>query len=295
MIEFRPIEITDREWVAKHLQEVDARACEYSFVNNFIWGKQYQLKISEVEGFYCSISTYEDGITYSFPAGIGNVKGVIELLMEDAKERNMPFVLRGLLAEQVDLLNELFPNIFEITSSRDEVDYIYTVEKLSKLSGKKLHGKRNHIARFKDNPNWAYEDISAVNMEDCLQMNKEWCAMYNCIDDPSLNHELCAVKRAFANYEELGLVGGLLRREGKVIAYTLGSRITEDTFDIHIEKAFPDIQGAYPMINQQFILHNCMEYTYVNREEDIGDEGLRKAKLSYYPDIMLEKFTAKKI
>lgn len=295
MIEFRPITIKDREWVQKHLQKANIRSCEYSFVNNFIWGKQYQLGIAEIEGFYCSMSGGDNEKVYSFPVGTGDVKHVLELLMEDAKERNIPFVVRGLVTEQLDLLNELFPNMFESSSSRDEADYLYTVEKLSKLSGKKLHGKRNHIARFKDNPNWIYEDISAVNMDDCLQMNKEWCAMYKCIEDPSLNHELCAVKQAFAHYEELGLVGGLIRREGKVIAYTIGSKINEDTFDVHIEKAFPDIQGAYPMINQQFIMHNCMEYTYVNREEDLGDEGLRKAKLSYYPDILLEKFTAKKV
>ena len=295
MLEFRPIEITDREWVQRHLQEANVRSCEYTFVNNFIWGDQYELRIAEIEGFYCSITSGEDGLVYSFPSGVGDVKHVIEMLMEDAKERNIPFVLRGLVKEQLDCLNNLFPNIFESSSNRDEVDYIYTVEKLSKLSGKKLHGKRNHIARFKDNPNWVYEDISDTNIEDCLQMNKEWCAMYKCIEDPSLNHELCAVKRAFAHYDELEMVGGLIRREGKVIAYTIGSRITEDTFDVHIEKAFPDIQGAYPMINQQFVLHNCMEYTYVNREEDLGDQGLRKAKLSYYPDILLEKFTAKMI
>ena len=203
------------------------------------------------------------------------------------------FILRSMVKEQVDLLEELFPNRFEITTNRDETEYIYTVEKLSKLSGKKLHGKRNHIARFKDNANWSYEDISDDNFKECLEMNDEWCKLYDCIDDPSLNHELCAVKEAFGNYNELGLVGGLLRREGKVIAYTIGSRINEDTFNIHIEKAFANIQGAYPMINQQFVQHNCQEYVYVNREEDLGDEGLRKAKMSYYPDVLLDKYTAR--
>lgn len=295
MIEFRPIQITDREWIEKCLQQGNSRSCEYTFVNNYIWSKQYQLEIANVDGFYCSRSGKDEERFYSYPAGQGDIKKVIEKLMEDAKEKNIPFILRSMIKEQADVLNELFPNRFEITTNRDESEYIYTVEKLSSLAGKKLHGKRNHIARFKDNPDWNYEDISDSNMKDCLIMNDEWCKMYNCIDDPSLNHELCAVKEAFANYKELGLVGGLIRREGKVIAYTVGSQITEDTFDIHIEKAFANIQGAYPMINQQFVQHNCQEYMYVNREEDLGDEGLRKAKTSYYPDILLDKYVARLI
>lgn len=293
MIKFRPIQVTDKEWIEKYLLQGNSRSCEYTFVNNFIWSEQYQLEIAEHEGFYCSRSGKNEETFYSYPVGQGDIKKIIEILIEDAKENNLPFILRSMVKEQVDLLEELFPNRFEITTNRDETEYIYTVEKLSKLSGKKLHGKRNHIARFKDNANWSYEDISEDNFKECLEMNDEWCELYDCIDDPSLNHELCAVKEAFGNYKELGLVGGLIRREGKVIAYTIGSRINEDTFNIHIEKAFANIQGAYPMINQQFVLHNCQEYMYVNREEDLGDEGLRKAKMSYYPDILLDKYTAK--
>lgn len=293
MIEFRPIELKDKEWIEKCLLEGNSPSCEYTFVNNFIWSKQYQLEIANFHGFYCSRSGKGEETFYSYPAGKGDMKYVIDCLKEDAKEHNIPFVLRGMIKEQVDYLNELYPNQFEIEANRDEAEYLYTVEKLSKLAGKKLHGKRNHIARFKDNDDWSFEEITEENFEECLKMNDEWCEQYDCIDDPSLNHELCAVKEAFANYKELGLIGGLIRREGKVIAYTIGSKINDETFDIHIEKAFANIQGAYPMINQQFVLHKCQEYQYINREEDLGDEGLRKAKMSYYPDILLEKYTAR--
>lgn len=295
MINFRILEINDREWINKRLEEADVASCEYSFVNNFIWGKQYQLSVADVNGFYCTRSGEEKDIVYSFPVGKGDVKPVLEALIEDANSLKVPFIVRGLVKEQVDLLEELYPGQFEIESNRDEADYIYTVERLSSLAGKKLHGKRNHIARFKDNPNWSFEDITVDNIEECLKMNNEWCALYNCNNDPSLKHEYCAVKKAFANFEELKLVGGLLRLDGRVIAYTVGSRINDEVFDVHIEKAFAEIQGAYPMINQQFVLNKLQEYKYINREEDLGDEGLRKAKLSYYPDIILEKYTAKKL
>lgn len=292
MLTFRPIEIKDREWITKCLKMTDVQVCEYTFVNNYIWSKAFQLLIAEVDGFYCSKSKVGDNIFYSYPAGSGDIKSVIEKLMQDAKENNISFILKGITKFQMDDFVKLFPDKFKLTTNPDESDYLYSVEKLSKLAGKKLHGKRNHIARFKDNPDWVYEDITMDNLDECFAMNQEWCRIYNCSNDPSLNHEKCAVKAAFDYFEELGLKGGLLRLNGRIIAYTMGSEINEKTFDIHIEKAFGDIQGAYPMINQQFVLHNCQGYEFVNREEDLGDEGLRKAKSSYYPDMLMDKYTA---
>ncbi|MDD5935664.1 MAG: phosphatidylglycerol lysyltransferase domain-containing protein [Clostridiales bacterium] len=293
MINFRAIELSDREWIEAILKKANLMGCEYTFVNNYIWGTQYQLEIANVNGFYCTRSGMEE-VIYGFPIGEGNLAEVIRLLEEDAKERNVPFVMKGMLAEHVTLLDLICPGEFEITTSRDDSDYIYSVEKLSKLSGKKLHGKRNHIARFKDNEDWQYEKLTEENMKDCLEMNRKWCENNNCLDNISLKHEACAVKKAFRHFKALNLVGGLLRLNGEVVAYTIGEPLSDNTFVIHIEKAFSEIQGAYPMINQQFVLHECQDYEYVNREEDLGEEGLRKAKLSYYPEILLDKYKATK-
>ncbi len=291
MIEFRRIELSDQEWVDKILKNANLMGCEYTFANNYMWGEQYNLEIAYVEGFYCSKSGIKE-VEYSFPIGEGDLLKVIRLLEEDAKERGIKFVMKGLLQEHVTMLNLLCPDEFDFTNSRDDSDYIYTVEKLSKLAGKKLHGKRNHIARFKDDEDWQYEPITDANMNDCLEMNKRWCEKYRCLESTSLKHEACAVKKAFHSYKELGLRGGLIRKKGEVVAYSVGEPISNNTFVVHIEKAFADIQGAYPMMNQQFVLHECQEFEYVNREEDLGEEGLRKAKLSYYPDILLDKFRA---
>lgn len=291
MIEFRKIELSDKEWVEKILKKANLKGCEYTFANNYIWGEQYQLEIANVEGFYCSRNGIDE-LEYSFPIGEGDLLKVIRLLEADAKERGVKLVLKGLLPEHISMLNVLCPDEFEFTNSRDDSDYIYTVEKLSKLAGKKLHGKRNHIARFKDDEDWQYETISDDNMKDCLDMNSRWCEKYKCLESVSLKHEACAVKKAFRHYKELGLRGGLIRKKGEVVAYSVGEPLSDDTFVVHIEKAFADIQGAYPMMNQQFVLHECQEFEYVNREEDLGEEGLRKAKLSYYPDILLDKYRA---
>ena len=290
MIPFRTVELQDRQWIEQRLKESSFKSCDYSFANNFIWREPNNIKFADINGFYC-LQSGKHG-AYTYPAGSGDIKPVIEALVADAAESGREFILRGMSAETVKLLETLFPDKFVYDSNRDACDYIYSVERLISLAGKKLHGKRNHIARFKDQPNWVYEDITAQNLGDCRAMNDEWCKLYDCIDDPNLNHEACAVKQAFKYFTALNLHGGLLRVDGRVVAYTIGEPLTNDTYVMHIEKAFPDIQGAYPMINQQFLINNCSDYTYVNREEDLGDEGLRKAKMSYYPDILLEKFTA---
>ncbi len=197
--------------------------------------------------------------------------------------------MHSLLEEKRVELEDLFPGKFIIEEDRDLADYIYKSEDLINLSGKKYHGKRNHIKRFKDN-NWSFETLTDENMEDCLEMNRQWCVLNDCGMDESKKAEFCAVKQSFKYYKELGFFGGLLRVDGRVIAYTMAERLNSNTVNVHIEKAFSDIQGAYPAINHEFVFNMASEYEYVNREEDLGIEGLRKAKLSYNPAILLSKY-----
>ena len=173
---------------------------------------------------------------------------------------------------------------------RDQADYVYESEKLATLAGKKLHGKRNHINKFqKLYPNWSYEPLNDENMEECFQMALKWRNQNGCEEDPGKNAEMCVALNALRLYKELDQRGGVLRVDGQVVAFTIGEELCEDTFVVHIEKAFADIDGAYPMINQQFVQHECTGYQYVNREDDAGSEGLRKAKLSYRPAFLVEK------
>ena len=159
------------------------------------------------------------------------------------------------------------------------------------LKGKKYHGKRNHITNFKkNNPNWSFEVLNRDNIQECIALHTEWIKNHE--DDADYSFEFEAVLTAFENYEELGFLGGLIRVDGKVIAYTMGERHSDRLFVTHFEKAPAEIQGAYPIINQEFTKNCLMEYEYVNREEDLGIEGLRKAKQSYYPEIRLEKCVA---
>lgn len=183
-----------------------------------------------------------------------------------------------------------YPGQFQIEYLRDEADYVYEMEKLSTLAGKKLHGKRNHINKFKTlYPDWNYEPITSENVEECFQMALEWRNENGCEEDLEKNAEMCVTLNFLRLFKELGMKGGLIRVDKKVVAFCVGEPVCKDTFVVHVEKAFAEVEGAYPMINQQFVQHECTDYLYVNREEDTGAEGLRKAKLSYHPAFLVEK------
>ena len=203
----------------------------------------------------------------------------------------MPFRMYNVTPDNFACMEQWYPDRFQIEYNEDVADYVYESEKLATLSGKKLHSKRNHINKFKAvyEGRWSYEPITKDNLEECFQMALKWRNENGCEDDEEKNAEICVTLNSLRLFEELELVGGVLKVDGEIAAFTIGEPICEDTFVVHIEKAFADIDGAYTMINQQFVQHACMDYKYVNREEDTGAEGLRKAKRSYRPVFMVEK------
>lgn len=291
MITFQPITLKDKEWASACMQAYQSRNCEYCFGNNFIWQAIYQTEAAHIENCFCVRYPSEDKTVYSFPAG-ADPYPALDRLITYANSQQQEWMLYGLSLEQTRKMEILYPGTFTYHTDRGDSDYLYTVEKLTTLAGKKLHSKRNHIARFMDNPDWQYEPITANNLQEVMDMDLKWFQTFRKYDEEGLSQEHLAIKNTLPLMEEIGLIGGCLRQNGQIVAYTIGEPLNNDTFVVHIEKAFPDIQGAYPMINRQFVLHACQEYTYVNREEDLGDPGLRKAKLSYQPDIILDKYTA---
>ena len=198
--------------------------------------------------------------------------------------------MHNVTPEQFALLEEIYPGRFQIEYRRDYADYVYEAEKLAKLSGKKYHGKKNHTNKFKKlYPNWQYERLNDSNVEECFQMALKWRNKNGCEEDTEKNSEMCVTLNSLRLYKELDLCGGVLRAEGNVVAFSIGEPVSDDTFVVHIEKAFADVPGAYPMINQQFVEHEVQGFSYVNREEDMGETGLRSAKESYHPIFMVEK------
>lgn len=291
-VKFHEITLEDKTWMDKCFAEDDRNACEYSFANNYMWRKVYQVEVAEICGCLVIRFTENGRYCWSYPVGSGDKKAAIEqllLLCEQNKEKLTMSPLSE--ADRAQLL-EWFPGRFLIEPDRDSFDYIYAREKLASLAGKKLHGKRNHIARFKDGGEWSYEPMTEENMEECRTMTYSWIKMRSEKWSEEMEQEVMVLHEAFDHMKELGLVGGVLRRDGIIVAFSMGEPLNKDTFVVHFEKAYPDMQGAYPMINQQFVQNACEGYSYVNREDDTGDMGLRKAKLSYYPEILLKKYVA---
>lgn len=288
-MEFKTPTLEDKEELDYYLTQDSTRSCDFSTANIILWNQFYDMTYAIIDGLFVA-HTEEEGGSFSFPMGRGDKKKALECLMEECKKQGIPFVLHGVTHEMEEEFLKMFGEIYEIEYDRDEADYIYEREKLATLSGKKLHGKRNHIHRFEDNHQWSYEKLSDENQLETLAMLMEW-KLANCDpQDLEKHEEICVSKNSLIYYKELGLVGGVLRADGRIVAFSIGEpALNPDTFVVHIEKAFPEIQGAYPMINQQFVLHEMEGFRYVNREEDLGEEGLRRAKMSYRPVFMEEK------
>lgn len=288
--DFKRPELEDKDLVNHYFFEAPGRSCERTFVNVFLWSRHYKVKFAVIEDALV-FRDESDGYAFSYPAGEPKaVKRALEAVMEYCREHECPFRLYNVTPEHFDQMEKWFPGRFQIEYVRDVADYVYETEKLATLAGKKLHGKRNHINRFKAlYPDWSYEKMDDGNVEECFQMALNWRNQNGCDDDTEKNAEMCVTLNSLRLYKELGLRGGILRVNGEIAAFSMGEPLCSDTFVVHIEKAFAEIEGAYPMINQQFVQHECMDYTYVNREDDAGSEGLRKAKLSYRPAFMVEK------
>lgn len=293
-IEFHKIELEDKEKINSYLQKKKYRSCDLVFANIYLWSRKYPTQYAIVEDTLIFRGIAEDGgPSVTFPAGdMEQVPRAMEAVFQWFDKQQARFRMHLVQEKEFALLDSWYPGKLQITYNRDIADYVYETEKLATLAGKKLHGKRNHINRFQENyPQWAYEPLTKENVEDCFQMALKWRQEMQCEIDLEKRDEMCVTLNALRLLQELELKGGLLRTEpqGEVIAFTIGEPLGKDMFVVHIEKAFAEIQGAYPMINQQFVLREAQEYKYVNREEDTGSEGLRKAKLSYRPAFLIEK------
>ncbi|MGE0091380.1 MAG: DUF2156 domain-containing protein [Bacteroidia bacterium] len=292
MLEFKKIELSDKEWIDRVLSLSDYRGTEYCFTNLFIWDGTYNSRVGRFKDFLLLRAGTPGERYYLYPAGRGDRREVIEELMEDASREDGNLTLIGLTRETKAELEKLFPHMFKFKMERDSFDYVYDTDKLMTLSGKKLQPKRNHLNYFIGNYSWKIEDFTPDKVDEVVEFSHEWCRRYECNKIDTLAMESCAVEKCLKNYGGLDLKGAILRVDGEIIGYTIGEVLNSDTVIVHVEKAFQDYRGAYQFINREFVKKIAPGYKYVNREDDIGDEGLRKAKESYYPIFMLEKFTA---
>lgn len=290
MLEFRDIEITDKKRINSALAQSDFMGCEYSFANNMAWKRLSDSKISFYKDFYiCGAFGSGDGVPhFIFPAGKGDYRDVFGELRRFTDSIGKPLILTGVTEKPLALLNEFFPDAFTCEFDRDSSDYIYNSSDLIQLRGKKYHAKRNHLARFSEY-DYIYSPVSEKDFDDCIS----FCTMtYNSkegYNDHSFVAEQYAINTYFTYFNELDLKGGIIRINGQTAAVTIGEKLCSDTFCVHIEKADTNFNGIYAGINQRFAETEASEFKFLNREEDLGIDGLRKAKLSYQPAFLLKK------
>ena len=302
----------DRQLIQSYTLWGERQNCDLSFANLISWKYLYNTQFAIVNDYLVFRFHYNRHLAYMMPVakpqpqedGTFKVQPcdecsieVIKAIRDDSIAMGHPFLMMGVCNYMRDLIEQRFPDTFDIKPNRDFADYIYTREKLVNLSGKKLQSKRNHINKFKSlYPNYEYRALTPDLIPQCLALEKQWRKVSKDDTDETdldegLSEELRSMIRAFNRWDRLGLVGGTIWVDNKLVAFTFGCPINQTTFDVCVEKADVNYEGAFTIINQEFVKHLPEKYFYINREEDMGDEGLRRAKESYKPDILLEKNT----
>jgi hypothetical protein len=296
MLEFHPFQIEHRGRLLPYLRK-HSQTCDRTFTNLFCWQHFYHARWAETDDWlvvraningerrvaYIPISKTE---TPYYPT-------IIPLLEEEATNLHQSLTLMGLSGTESALLKEQCPNDFIFDNNRDFADYIYLAEALRTLKGRKYAQKRNHVNKFKSLYHYRYVPIHQDNIQDCLTLEESWLKQHD--DDHSAVSEYETIRRALENFDALELSGGILYVDDQVIAFTYGSAINDRMFGTHVEKADIRYEGSYQMINYLFAQHLPAQYTLINREEDLGLAGLRKAKMSYEPIQLAYKTTAVKI
>ena len=296
MIPFKTVTLCDKAWVDEIVRLENSPSADYNFGNIYIWDKRYRQLIARCGDRMLTKLRYEGHPAFVFPIGTGPLRPAIEQLRDFAAGRGYPLVIRGILPEHRDLLEREYPDAFSFDAETDNWDYLYLAEKLSTYSGKALHGKKNHCNRFEAENDWEFRPLSYDLIPGCLDMLDVWSEENIERLDKSVSYEHDAIVRAFAAYEWLGLEGGVLFANGQIVGFTMGEMCSSDTFDVHFEKAKIDLNGAYPMVCRELtrlLLQRHPGLVYMNREDDMGLEALRKSKQSYKPERMVEKYIAR--
>lgn len=294
MIDFQRIQIENKTDYEKILLSVPARGCEYSFANLCLWGRQ---QIAFLYGCAALFTHFNGRSVYPYPIGTGDRRAVLEKIFEDARQRGIPCRICSVSPADREEMEQWFPGRFLFRPSRDNFDYVYDINDLADLRGRKFQRKRNHVNRFRAiHPDFSAEPITRDNLHLAQALTEQWYRD-RLERDPEGDYllEQIALDRAFHRFEELGMEGLLLGCGGQIVAMTMGSRLSQDTMDIHFEKALETVEGAYAAVNCEFARHIRLvhpEIAFLDREDDLGLEGLRKAKLSYNPHHMVEKYWA---
>ena len=291
MLNLKKLDIHQAEQYRTFLHHAAHRGCSYSFVNLYIWGRQTGTFV----GDHLVLFSHFDGHSmYPFPIGIGDPRDALDAIIADSRERGIPCRITGMTEAEKNMLQESYPGLFRYHCDRSSFDYVYDINDLADLKGRKYQQKRNHVNRFAATyPDYEIRTLDESNFDECQALTDAWYHRKQ-QDNPheDLLMERNALRRAYKHYNELGLIGIALYAGGRMVAMTMASFLDEETVDVHFEQADIDVAGSYAAINREFARYIRAHYPnvkYLNREDDTGNAGLRQAKLSYHPHHMVEK------
>lgn len=292
---FTELTLESKTLFDSYLKPFNTRSSELSFTNLYMWRRKYDFHYAVFGDFLWVLNQTPAGSWYFSPP-IGDYRGNLRDSIAEVRglmqHRNAPLIIKKAEKSVMEAIQELYPGDVDCQEIREDFDYLYDFQALRTLKGNTYHKKKNHVNKFlKTYPNWRYEVLDNTNTADAADCLNRWCRQHDCAADSDLTHERIAILDALENRDALDYNGGLIRLDGVVEAFTLAEQLNADTTVIHIEKADFGMDGLYAAMNQLY-LENCPAPTLlVNREQDMGLPGLRKAKESYHPVGYVEKYT----
>ena len=290
MEDFKPLELKDKIIFDTCFIEDPPQISEMTFTNLFIWQHRYHPVWTKWNNCLLIILVPDDLPPFGLqPVGPGNKRKALDVLCGELKRISPQIKIQRVGENYVK--NILDHDRYLAIPDPDNSDYVYNTLELINLSGKKYHRKKNHLNRFKKSYSFEYRGLDMELVECFLDMQEHWCRLRECLDNQDLLVEDYAIYKALTHFEELGYRGGAIQIDSRIEAFAIGEPLNRDTAVIHIEKANPDIPDLYSAINQLFCSSEWSHIKFINREQDLGIEGLRKAKQSYYPAFMVNKYT----
>lgn len=291
---FKEITIKDRALIQQFTLHQQHQNCDLAFSNLYSWRFLYHTQFAVFEAYLVLRFYVQDRLVYMMPIGTGCLTSVFDWMRQDAQQQGATLIVTGIDELMKQRMEKEMPNRFQFEDNRNHADYIYLREELATLTGKRFQPKRNHINKFTRNfPEYKYFELTSEFIPECLELEMAWKRLNMTPEEEfALESERRSLTCALNHMNELELRGGALCVDGQMAAFTFGSPINQNTFNVSVEKANIALDGAYAVINYEFARHLPNQYIYLNREEDLGLEGLRKAKLSYHPTLILQKYTA---
>ena len=294
MTNFKKLEISDYKIINPILKKYNIENCDHCFYTMLIWSFRYHVEYTVCDGQLFMRTLGDNSYWYLSPVGPMDFGDAVQLIIDDARQNGYRIKIFALDEKQKEQLQQRFDGKFEIIADRDSFDYIYNTDDLSNLPGKNYQKKRNHCSRFvRENPDYTFNIINKENIYKVIEFEKEWGKRNQSNDSRGLFSEQQGIMEILKHYDETDIVGAYIETQNGVVAFTLASPINENMADIIVEKAFHEVNGAYAVINRDFAKNCLQSYRFINREDDMGQENLRKAKLANFPCEVRAKYLAK--